>query len=65
MRLAECFGNRVLPFTVDITRAEERDKLNQLGTELATQEGLHYEGYTAVTIEPYSLEHAKAVLYFN
>jgi hypothetical protein len=65
MRIAECFGKRVLPFRVDITRPEDRDKLNQIGYEIATQEGLHYEGYTAVTVEPYSIRQAKAILYFD
>lgn len=65
MRIAECFGNRVLPFTVNITRPEEREKLNQLGTEIAVKEGLRYEGYSVVTVEPYTLENAKATLYFD
>lgn len=63
--LTECFGNRVLPFTVDITRPEERERLNDLGTEIALQEGLRYEGYTVVTVEPYNIEHAKPTLYFD
>ncbi len=63
--LAQCFGNRVLPFTVNITRPEERERLNELGTEIALQEGLHYEGYTVVTVEPYTIEQAKPTLYFD
>jgi hypothetical protein len=65
MRIAECFGKRVLPFPVDVTRPEDRDKLNRIGYEIAAQEGLHYEGYTAVTVEPYSIKQAKAILYFD
>ncbi len=65
MRIAECFGKRVLPFQVDITRPEDRDKLNQIGSEIAAKEGLRYEGYTAVTVEPYSIKQAKAILYFD
>jgi hypothetical protein len=65
MRIAECFGNRVLPFTVNVTRREEREKLNQLGCEIAVKEGLHFEGYSVVTVEPYTVENAKATLYFD
>ncbi len=65
MKVEECFGKRVLPFTVDITRKEEREKLNQIGSEIATQEGLHYEGYSVITVEPYSVQKGKAILYFD
>jgi len=65
MRVAECSGKRVLPFTVNVIRPEERAKLNQLGSEIAAQEGLHYEGYSVITTEPYSVEHGKAILYFD
>ena len=65
MKIAECFGNRVLPFTVNVTRPEEREKLNRLGSEIARREGVHYEGYTVVTVEPYTIEKAKATLYFD
>jgi hypothetical protein len=65
VRVTECFGKRVLPDTIDITRPEERDKLNRIGSEIAAQEGLHYEGYTAITVEPYSIKQAKAILYFD
>lgn len=65
MRIAECFGNRVLPFTVNVTRPDEREKLNRLGNEIAVKEGLHYEGYSVVTIDPYTIENAKATLYFD
>jgi len=65
MRAAECAVKKVLPFTVNITRKEERENLNHLGQEIARQEGLHYQGYSVSTIEPYSLEQAKATLYFD
>ncbi|MDD4179429.1 MAG: hypothetical protein PHH14_05220 [Candidatus Margulisbacteria bacterium] len=65
MQIVECPGKKVLPFTVNVTRPEERENLNRLGLEIASKEGLHYEGYAAITIEPYSIEHAKAELYFN
>ncbi|HVN66931.1 MAG TPA: hypothetical protein VMT55_01040 [Candidatus Sulfotelmatobacter sp.] len=65
MRVAECVREMILPNTVDVTVSEEREKLNRLGSEIAVKEGFHFEGYTAATIEPYSLQNAKAVLYFN
>ena len=65
MRIEECFGKRVLPFTVNVTRPEEREKLNQIGTEIATKEGMRYEGYSVITVEPYSVEKGKAILYFD
>ncbi|MBI5078668.1 hypothetical protein HZB08_01420 [Candidatus Saganbacteria bacterium] len=65
MHLSEYARKSVLPFTVNIMVREEREKLNQLGSELAAKEGLRYEGYFVWTAEPYSVEHAKPVLYFN
>jgi len=65
MRVAECVREMILPEAINVSLAEEREKLNRLGSEIADREGLHYEGFTAVTIEPYSIEHAKTVLYFN
>jgi hypothetical protein len=65
MRVAECVREMILPETVNVSLSAEREKLNRLGSEVAARAGVNYEGYTAVTIEPYSLEHAKAVLYFN
>jgi len=64
MRVTECSGKRVLPFTVNIARLEEREKINQIGSNTATEEGLHYEGYSVITSEPYSIENAKVTLYF-
>jgi len=55
----------VLPFTVNVVQPEEREKLNQLGSEIASKEGLHYEGYSVITADPYSIEHGKAILYFD
>ena len=65
MRNSECSVKKELPFTINIIHKEERDKLNRLGEEIATKEGLHYEGYSAYTAEPYSIEQAKATLFFN
>ena len=65
MRTSECSVKKELPFTINITLKEERDKLNLLGEEIAGKKGLHYEGYTVYTAEPYSIEKAKPTLFFN
>jgi hypothetical protein len=65
MRVSECGREMILSYTVDVTRPEERKKLDTLGNAIATQKGLRYEGYNVSTVEPYTLEKAKAVLYFN
>jgi hypothetical protein len=65
MRTSECALKKVLPFTIDVTRKEEREKLDQLGSEIAAKKGLHYEGYSLCTTEPYSIGQAKPVLYFD
>ena len=65
MRVSECTVKKVLPFTVNVIHQEEREKLDRMGTEIATKEGLHYEGYSLCTTEPYSVEQAKPVLYFD
>jgi hypothetical protein len=54
-----------VPFPVNLIAREERKKLEELGRNIAKKEKLHYEGYTAVTHEPYSIENAKATLVFN
>lgn len=64
VRTSECAVKKVLPFTVNVVRPEEREKLNRLGQEIAAQENLKYEGYSVITQEPYSIEQAKATLYF-
>jgi hypothetical protein len=65
VRTSECVVKKVLPFTVNVIRPEEREKLDKLGDEIAAKEGLHYEGYSVITSEPYSIEQAKPTLYFN
>ena len=65
MRTSDCALKKVLPFTIDVTHKEEREKLDQLGNELAVKEGLHYEGYSLCTTDPYSINQAKPVLYFD
>lgn len=65
MQVNECCVEKILPFPVNLIDTLEREKLDRLGSEIASKEGLHYEGYFASTIEPYDLEHAKAALFFN
>jgi hypothetical protein len=65
MRTSECSVKKDVPFTINIVHKEERDKLDRIGNEIAAKEGLHYEGYSVYTAEPYSVEKAKATLYFN
>ena len=65
MRTSECAVKKVLPFTINVTCQEEREKLDQLGSEIAAKEGLRYEGYSACTTEPYSIKNAKPTLYFD
>lgn len=65
MRTSECAVKKVLPFTVNVVRLEEREKLDQIGREIASKEGIRYQGYSVITQEPYSIEQAKATLYFN
>ena len=65
MRTSECYAKKELPFTINIVIDDERKKLDSLGQEIASKEGLNYEGYTVTTLEPYSLDKAKAILFFN
>lgn len=65
MRATECSVKKELPFTINATLKEEREKLDRLGKEIAAKEHLRYEGYYINTVEPYSIEKAKAILLFN
>lgn len=65
MRVSECAGEVILPFTVNTIRQNELKKLELLGDKIAKKEGVHFEGYSVWTAEPYSLEEAKPFLYFN
>ena len=65
MRNSECSVKKDLTFTVNVIHKEERENLDQLGKEIAIKEGLHYEGYSVYTADPYSIEKAKPTLYFN
>ena len=65
MRNSQCYAKKELPFTINIVIEDERKKLDSLGLEIASKESLNYEGYTVTTLEPYSLEKAKPILFFN
>lgn len=65
MRVSECASQLTLPYTVNMTHPEERAKVEEAGQSIAREKGLNYEGYAVFTSEPFSLEQAKAVLYFN
>ncbi len=65
MRASECSVKKELPYTVNLILKEERENLDQIGKRIAVQIGLHYDGYTACTVDPYSVEKAKATLFFH
>ena len=65
MRASECSVIKKLPEPINILAVEERDRLYQLGQVIATQEGLRFAGYVAITDTPYSVEQAKLTLFFN
>ncbi|MBN2057560.1 MAG: hypothetical protein JW782_02020 [Candidatus Saganbacteria bacterium] len=65
MHTNECSVIKELPDTIDLTKTEERKKLDQIGLQIASREKLHYEGYIAFTDAPYSIDHAKTTLFFD
>ena len=65
MKACECSLKKDVPFTINVTHNDELEKLNTLGKEIASKEGIEYEGYYLFTITPYSVESAKATLLFN
>ncbi len=65
MQTNECTVIKEIPETVDLSKKEERTKLEELGNKIASQEKLHYEGYIAFTDTPYSIDHAKTTLFFD
>jgi hypothetical protein len=65
MNVYECSVKKELPFTIDVSHIEELKDLNRMGEEIANNAGLHYEGYYLFTIEPYSPEKARPILFFN
>lgn len=65
MQTNECTVIKEIPETVDLTKKEERTRLEELGNKIASQEKLHYEGYIAFTDAPYSIDHAKTTLFFD
>ena len=65
MQTNECSVIKEVPFLVNLIRDNERKRIDLLGEEIATKEHLHYEGYIAVTYDPYSVEKAKTTLFFD
>ena len=65
MHTSECSVIKELPDTINLTKEEERKRLETIGQEIATKEHLHYEGYIAYTDTPYSVTEAKATLFFD
>jgi hypothetical protein len=65
MQTSECTVIKELPDTINLTREEERKKLEKIGNDIATKEHLHYEGYIAYTDTPYSVTKAKTTLFFD
>jgi hypothetical protein len=65
MKNSECGAKQELPFTINVSHKEERDNLDQMGMKIAIKKGIHYEGYSVYTAEPYSMENAKPTLFFD
>lgn len=65
MKVIECCAKKDLSFTINILKKEDRDNLDRIGNEIAGKERLHYEGYYLNTTEPYSIEKAEPILFFN
>lgn len=59
-----CSIKKELPFTINISLKEDRDKLDQIGQEIAVQEHLKYEGYSVSTTAPYSVDKGLPTLFF-
>jgi len=53
-----------VPYTINASLKTDRERLEKLGTEIAQKEGFKFDGYSLITAEPYSLENAKAYLFF-
>lgn len=65
MQTSECTVIKELPDPVNLSRPEERKRIDALGKEIASKEHLHYEGYIAFTEAPYSVDKAKTTLFFD
>ena len=53
-----------LSFTVDITKPEDREKLEKMGMDIAKKHGIGFEGYSVYTAAPHSVHDAVPTLYF-
>jgi hypothetical protein len=65
MQTSDCSVIKELPDTVNLTKEEERKKIEEIGKNIASKEHLHYEGYIAYTDTPYSVTKAKTTLFFD
>ncbi|MFH1576658.1 MAG: hypothetical protein ABID35_03860 [Candidatus Margulisiibacteriota bacterium] len=65
MQTNECSVIAEVPETINLSLAEDRKKLDDLGKDIALKEKLHYEGYIAFTDVPYSVDKAKTTLCFD
>ncbi len=59
-----CIKKKELLSTVDVSTPEAREKLDQMGHEIAKKKKMHYEGYSVYTGPPHSLTDAIATLFF-
>lgn len=59
-----CPIKKELPFTINISLKEDRDKLDQLGQAIADREEIRYEGYSVSTTAPYSVDKGLPTLFF-
>jgi len=60
----DCTYKKEVPYTINAFLKTDRERLEKLGSEIAQQEGIKFEGYSLITLEPYSLDNAKAYLFF-
>jgi hypothetical protein len=65
MRTSECTVIKEITDTINLTKNDERKRLERIGNDIASKDNLHYEGYIAYTDSPYSVEKAKITLFFD
>jgi|GEM_PF-904728 len=65
MRTSECTVIKEIKDPINLTKNEERKRLELIGNDIASKDHLHYEGYIAYTDSPYSVEKAKITLFFD
>ena len=65
MYVETCPYHKKLDHTINVMRDEERENIKKEGENIAVLSGKHFEGCFFVTEEPYSLEKALPILYFD